>query len=490
MADHGAGRGRGRQAILPAWMTQGVSKPGGPPPVSPGPPPSAGIGKGMTPSMVDDKASHDMKPNSMIRKRSRDTDDPSDVPRGKFENMRRRSATPPPSRSVSPVQKRVRRRQRSSSSSRSPSPSSSVYRSPYRRSSRSVPRPCPRRRPGSRSPPSRRPPSLSPPRRPIRYRSSPPSTSPPSQRRPRAAPVRSRSNPRRPVFKSPPPSRGRRYSVSVSRSTSSDSRSRSPSPVAAPPHRRKNPPPRYTRRSRSSSSYRSESSRTSPPPRPRNRKQPSPLPEARPGRRGSKGYSRGNAVSADLNGRGGEKAAKRKSRSIDSVSPSPPPVTAAILCDRLLNIRKIPWRDRPAHLDEFNAFFDSSPDFCAEDRDGTKLPFKKLQKRFFTDGPDKVQVTKRLFLEASSTHSFCLDYELYEDSDQVVLYECRGGKITRVYLFRDKDDHISPSKAATLDEIKASSVYRQVFKYLCKKGVKPDATHHYYDYENKPDVIE
>eukprot|EP00921_Rhytidocystis_pertsovi_P009429 GHVQ01015165.1.p1 GENE.GHVQ01015165.1~~GHVQ01015165.1.p1 ORF type:complete len:433 (-),score=70.24 GHVQ01015165.1:288-1586(-) len=432
MADHGAGRGRGRQAILPAWMTQGVSKPGGPPPVSPGPPPSAGIGKGMTPSMVDDKASHDMKPNSMIRKRSRDTDDPSDVPRGKFENMRRRSATPPPSRSVSPVQKRVRRRQRSSSSSRSPSPSSSVYRSPYRRSSRSVPRPCPRRRPGSRSPPSRRPPSLSPPRRPIRYRSSPPSTSPPSQRRPRAAPVRSRS----------------------------------------------------------SSSYRSESSRTSPPPRPRNRKQPSPLPEARPGRRGSKGYSRGNAVSADLNGRGGEKAAKRKSRSIDSVSPSPPPVTAAILCDRLLNIRKIPWRDRPAHLDEFNAFFDSSPDFCAEDRDGTKLPFKKLQKRFFTDGPDKVQVTKRLFLEASSTHSFCLDYELYEDSDQVVLYECRGGKITRVYLFRDKDDHISPSKAATLDEIKASSVYRQVFKYLCKKGVKPDATHHYYDYENKPDVIE
>lgn len=113
------------------------------------------------------------------------------------------------------------------------------------------------------------------------------------------------------------------------------------------------------------------------------------------------------------------------------------------------------------------------------------MSFNKLLKRFFLDGPDSMEVTRRLFLEESPEHSFSVDYERADESDKVVLYECRKDKIMRVYLFRDKDKHVSPKKSVTLSDIKDSAVYRQVFRYACKKGLMPEAVHHYFDFSKK-----
>ncbi|CDI81747.1 hypothetical protein, conserved, partial [Eimeria acervulina] len=75
-------------------------------------------------------------------------------------------------------------------------------------------------------------------------------------------------------------------------------------------------------------------------------------------------------------------------------------------------------------------------DFYSEDRQGSPANREEFVKNLI-DFHHSVRITKRLIAEESKDHSFCLDFEEVEGGkNQINLFECRGGKLTRVYAFR------------------------------------------------------
>ncbi|KAF8820719.1 hypothetical protein IE077_002868 [Cardiosporidium cionae] len=165
--------------------------------------------------------------------------------------------------------------------------------------------------------------------------------------------------------------------------------------------------------------------------------------------------------------------------------------TAAVLCDRLITLRNLNPKERSQHVTQFESLFASSDLFYAEDRSGKPLSFAQICSKLFMDGPPDVQVTKRLFLEESEKHSFSLDFEhCNPNRDQIVLYEQKNGKFVRVYFFKDKMNYANPKLVLSLENFqKESKIYRDVLRYVCKKGITEDTEHHFYDYVNKPVIV-
>ncbi|OII71511.1 transcription factor E2F [Cryptosporidium andersoni] len=216
-------------------------------------------------------------------------------------------------------------------------------------------------------------------------------------------------------------------------------------------------------------------------------------------------------------------------------SPPRDSITCATLCERLLELRNLEESKRcdkgtAKVLDDLLA--ENPDDFLAEDMSGREL----TKQQFITwyvinqqhgpsivessstthNGQDKrhrlITINKRLFTEITPKESYCLDFEMFKDREtsdeiesQIVLYGCKNGKLTRVYVIKDKDE-LTSKKNLSLSKIKEYKIFAIFLRYLQKKGIKyPSREHqehngksnpdfdgifHYYDFENNPLVLE
>ncbi|PHJ15987.1 transcription factor related [Cystoisospora suis] len=201
----------------------------------------------------------------------------------------------------------------------------------------------------------------------------------------------------------------------------------------------------------------------------------------------TRGRSRSAERSRERYGKRGSDAGRRNG------SPSPDPAlqtTAATVADRLLELRQLSRSARAKRRsDLLMCLAKKDEDFYAEDRYGKGYRRDAFVSDMVLNAPEtKVRLNKRLFLEASETHSFCVDLEERSgEKDEIILYECVDGRIVRVYCFRDSEGLVR--EKVPLEKFKKARIYEKAWKYCSRKGVPSGAQHHYFDYVNAPEVV-
>jgi len=149
-------------------------------------------------------------------------------------------------------------------------------------------------------------------------------------------------------------------------------------------------------------------------------------------------------------------------------SPSNELRTCEGLCKRLAELRAAPSSKKRQLEREFNRLIDRR-DFYAEDRHGKKISLEHYLDESLCRG--RVAVNKRISVTVTNQHSFAIDFEvLPDDSKRIALYECKRGKLTRVYFFKDRDD--VSTRRISLSEILACDSCKNIRKYLAKKGAR------------------
>ncbi|CDJ58434.1 hypothetical protein, conserved [Eimeria maxima] len=156
-----------------------------------------------------------------------------------------------------------------------------------------------------------------------------------------------------------------------------------------------------------------------------------------------------------------------------------------MLSDRLVEARQMSSRKREENRSVFMSWL-CSKDFYSEDRQGSPANREEFVNNLI-DFRHSVRITKRLLAEENKDHSFCLDFEeIKGGKNQINLVECRNGKLTRVYAFRDSED--LTLEKLSFDELKKTRIYQRAFKYFTRKGVPEDAKLVYHDYLNDPEI--
>jgi len=149
--------------------------------------------------------------------------------------------------------------------------------------------------------------------------------------------------------------------------------------------------------------------------------------------------------------------------------------TCEALCKRLAELRGASSSKKRSLEREFNRLIDHR-EFYAEDRHGKKISLDTYIDQSLCRG--KVDIHKRITAKLTSYHSFAIDFEvLPDDSNRIALYECKRGKLTRVYYFKDRDGITSTSNKSSLSEILGLDSFKNIRKYLSKKGVKEQDMH-------------
>jgi len=156
-------------------------------------------------------------------------------------------------------------------------------------------------------------------------------------------------------------------------------------------------------------------------------------------------------------------------------SPSNDMGTCEALCKRLAELRGASSSKKRSLERDFNRLIDQR-EFYAEDRHGKKISLETYLDQSLCRG--KVDIHKRITAKLTSHHSFAIDFEvLPDDSNRIALYECKRGKLTRVYYFKDRDGITSTSNKSSLTEILGFDSCKNIRKYLYKKGVKDQDMH-------------
>jgi len=170
----------------------------------------------------------------------------------------------------------------------------------------------------------------------------------------------------------------------------------------------------------------------------------------------------------------GPRNSTRKSSSVStstsrskSRSPSKEVRTCEKICIRLAEYRAAPYSRKKSLEREVYRLIDCR-EFYAEDRRGKKISLDQYVDLCLCKG--RPMLHKRILAKVSSRHSFAVEFEVFEDYNRITLFECKKGKLTRAYYFKDRDD--VTTRNVSLTDILSCESFKNIRKYLSKKGVK------------------